>query len=169
MEERLAFYAALPAKRMGAGMVLTDPAGRVLLVEPAYKEHWEIPGGIVEAGESPRAAAEREVAEELGLVRPAGSLLVLDWGAAQEHKTESVMLLFDGGVVADEEAAAIEIPAEELRSFAFCTPEEADVRLGPRLGARLRAALDARERGVTAYLESGASAPRAGGAPRTGR
>ncbi|WP_412102692.1 NUDIX domain-containing protein [Plantactinospora sp. KLBMP9567] len=38
----------------GRGLLFTDPAGRVLLVEPTYKEHWEIPGGCVEADESLR-------------------------------------------------------------------------------------------------------------------
>jgi hypothetical protein len=41
------YTATLPRKRMGAGLLLTDPSGRVLLVEPAYKDYWEIPGGAV--------------------------------------------------------------------------------------------------------------------------
>jgi 8-oxo-dGTP diphosphatase len=62
--------------------VFTDAAGRVLLVRPTYKEHWEIPGGMVEASESPHEAPAREVAEELGIDRPVGRLLCVDWGAA---------------------------------------------------------------------------------------
>jgi 8-oxo-dGTP diphosphatase len=34
------FTATLPRKRMGAGVLLSDPNGRVLLVEPTYKDHW---------------------------------------------------------------------------------------------------------------------------------
>ena len=60
------FTATLPRKRMGAGLVMTDPSGRVLLVEPVYKADWEVPGGAVEADESPRAATIRELGEELG-------------------------------------------------------------------------------------------------------
>ena len=48
-------------------LVMTDPSGQVLLVEPVYKTDWEIPGGAVEADESPRAATIRELGEELGL------------------------------------------------------------------------------------------------------
>ncbi|CAN5733096.1 hypothetical protein BH20ACT1_BH20ACT1_01710 [soil metagenome] len=33
------------------------------MVEPAYKDTWEIPGGQIESGESPREACEREVDE----------------------------------------------------------------------------------------------------------
>jgi hypothetical protein len=34
------FTATLPRKRMGAGVLLSDEAGRVLLVEPTYKDYW---------------------------------------------------------------------------------------------------------------------------------
>ena len=59
--------------RVAAGVLIRDDAGRVLLVKPTYKDGWEIPGGYVEKGESPHAAATREVAVA-GLVRPATSL-----------------------------------------------------------------------------------------------
>jgi hypothetical protein len=53
------YTATLPTKRMGAGLLITDDVGRVLLVEPTYKSEWEIPGGAVEANESPYCAARR--------------------------------------------------------------------------------------------------------------
>jgi 8-oxo-dGTP diphosphatase len=56
-------------------MLLTDGSDRLLIVEPTYKPRWELPGGAVEYGESPRAAAMREVLEELGIHREAGALL----------------------------------------------------------------------------------------------
>jgi len=61
---------SLPSKHVAAGCVFLDEDGRVLLVEPVYKQPWELPGGGVEAGESPFDACRREVAEELGLIRP---------------------------------------------------------------------------------------------------
>ncbi len=35
--------------------------------ETTYKEYWDIPGGLAEAGELPRKAAIRETSEEVGL------------------------------------------------------------------------------------------------------
>jgi 8-oxo-dGTP pyrophosphatase MutT (NUDIX family) len=47
--------------RIGAAVLFTDTAGRALLVEPTQKDYWEIVGRCVEADESPRHAAAREV------------------------------------------------------------------------------------------------------------
>ncbi|MET8151321.1 NUDIX domain-containing protein [Actinoplanes sp. NPDC049668] len=149
------FTATLPRKRMAAGVLLSDGRDRVLLVEPTYKAHWEIPGGTVEAGESPHAAAVREIEEELGLpVRP-GRLLVTDWVPPRPERTEGLMLVFDGGVLAPEQAALIRLPAAELRGWAWCTEREAGERLPELLARRLAAAVSARDRGTAAYLENG--------------
>jgi 8-oxo-dGTP diphosphatase len=140
---------------MGAGVLLRDERGRVLLVEPTYKPHWEVPGGCVEAGESPRAAAARELREELGLGVPVGRLLVTDWVPARDGRTEGLMLIFDGGVLPAEETSSIRVPAEELRGWAWCTEAEAGERLLPLLARRVAAAVRACAEGGCAYLEDG--------------
>jgi 8-oxo-dGTP diphosphatase len=56
-----------PTKRMGAGLLIRNPDGAILIVEPSYKPHWEIPSGSVEEDESPRTACHREAFEELGI------------------------------------------------------------------------------------------------------
>ncbi|MDN5931613.1 MAG: NUDIX hydrolase, partial [Pseudonocardia sp.] len=48
-----------------AGALFVDHDGQVLIVEPTYKRRWEIPGGAVQRGETPRGACERELHEEL--------------------------------------------------------------------------------------------------------
>lgn len=58
--------------------MLTDADGRVLLVRRGHAPYagtWSLPSGRAEPGESPRAAAVREVFEETGLVVEADELL----------------------------------------------------------------------------------------------
>jgi 8-oxo-dGTP diphosphatase len=149
------FTASLPRKRMAAAVLFSDVRGRVLLVEPAYKPDWEIPGGSVEADESPYAAAVREVEEELGLrVRP-GRLLVTDWVPPEFGRTDGLMLVFDGGELTGAEAGRIRLPDEELLSWAWCTEREAGERLSERLARRVAAAVRGRADGESRYLENG--------------
>jgi len=49
-----------------AGNLLIEE-GKLLLLYRKDEEHWEVPGGKVEEGESPTQAAVREVEEEIGV------------------------------------------------------------------------------------------------------
>ncbi|MFE2306801.1 NUDIX domain-containing protein, partial [Streptomyces sp. NPDC059411] len=81
------YIASLPRVLAGAAVLYRDAAGRVLLVEPNYREGWALPGGTIESdeGESPRAAARRESAEEIGLDLPLGRLLAVDWSLGPDR------------------------------------------------------------------------------------
>jgi 8-oxo-dGTP pyrophosphatase MutT (NUDIX family) len=149
------FTATLPRKRMGAAALLTDDRGRVLLVEPTYKPDFEIPGGVVEAGESPYAAVVRELHEELGLSLRPGRLLVVDWVPPRPDRTEGLMMVFDGGVLTRSQAEQIRLPADELRGWAWCTEREAGERLSALLARRIAAAVRARAEATVVYLENG--------------
>jgi 8-oxo-dGTP pyrophosphatase MutT (NUDIX family) len=159
------WQARFPRKWMAAGALVRDGAGRVLMVAPTYKPEWEIPGGIVEADESPRQACVREVREELGLQLAPGRLLVWEWQGPEGARTESLMFVFDGGVLPDLDAVSLQ--AEELASARFVDPAQLDTVTVPRLVRRVRAALRALESGQTVELEHGTDTPAAAAVWRT--
>ena len=63
----------------GANVLVTDDAGRILVVRSTYVgPGWMLPGGRVERGETPHAAAARETREETGLEVDVGRLLLVE-------------------------------------------------------------------------------------------
>jgi 8-oxo-dGTP diphosphatase len=48
-------------------LVVVTFADAVLLMFNAWRSQWELPGGMLEPGETPRQAAIRELAEETGI------------------------------------------------------------------------------------------------------
>ncbi len=99
---------------LAAGAVVRDPAGRLLLVQRGKDPEagrWTIPGGRVEPGETPAAAAAREVAEETGLDVAVGrEWLVLERPAGAETLFEIhdfVADLVGGTLRAGDDAADV--------------------------------------------------------------
>jgi ADP-ribose pyrophosphatase YjhB (NUDIX family) len=138
---------------VSSGAVFFDDDDRVLLVDPAYKKFWNLPGGGVDAGETPRAACVREVREELGLDTSIGPLLVVAWTA--NGPDGKLVLVFDGGVLPPEQRAAIVLDPGELAEYAFVPPELARWRLSEAQWALMVEVLAARADGVTRYVELG--------------
>jgi 8-oxo-dGTP pyrophosphatase MutT (NUDIX family) len=140
--------------RMAAGALFFDPDGRVLMVEPTYKDYWDVPGGYVEVGESPLQAAVREVWEELGISVSLGRLLAVDW-APNPAEGDKVLYLFDGGQLAPQLLDQVKLGADELRAFHFVPLADIEKRTIPRLARRIRSAAQAREAAAPIYLEHG--------------
>jgi 8-oxo-dGTP pyrophosphatase MutT (NUDIX family) len=149
------YVARLTRKRMAAGVLFRDTTGRVLLVEPSYKPNWEIPGGAVEADESPWATATREMVEELGWDRPIGRLLVVDYVRPQDSRPEGVVFVFDGGVLDETDVVGMVFPGAEILSAGLHALPEARAKMKPLLADRIGVALEAVEQGVTALCEQG--------------
>lgn len=144
------FYAQLPAKRMAAGALILNAQQDILLVEPTYKPYWEIPGGLVEVGESPQHACQREIMEELGLQLPIGRLLCIDYTSETEARTESLQFIFS---VSLPQTYQIHLQSQELLSWGFYPLEAAQKKTHPQLAQRLENALSASISNQTFYLE----------------
>ena len=156
---RLGFTAVMntvtPRKRLISHLLLTDGAGRVCILETTFKPDFELPGGILEVGESPRVGLVREVEEELSHSISVGRLLVVDWLAPYLGWEDAVELIFDGREMADFAIARLRPDGQEIRAIHWLDPESAISMMAPFAQGRLRAALAAREEGRTLYLEAG--------------
>ncbi|WP_017972922.1 NUDIX domain-containing protein [Actinopolyspora halophila] len=142
--------------RVAAGALFVDGDGRVLLVRKTYGNRWDIPGGYVDAGESPAQACRRELIEELGIDRRPLRVLAVDW-APTEHDGDKLLWVFDCGDLADDEHR-IRLDGSELDRWEWVNVEALDDYLIPRLSRRLKQAHTARAEGRTVYLEHGAPA-----------
>jgi 8-oxo-dGTP diphosphatase len=143
---------------MAATAFFRDELGRVLLVNPSYKETWDLPGGAVEAEESPHAACRREVAEELGLDRPPGPLLAVDWVPSRPERPEGLIVIYDGGVLSEAEINEIVLADGELIEFAFVAQDKVSTLVTPVLARRVASCLEALTTRTVAALENGSPA-----------
>lgn len=120
-------YPDRPIVGVGAVIVKDDKVVLVKRGAPPLQGEWSLPGGVVEVGETLRAAAQREALEETGLIVRAGEVLeVLDRIIPGEHgKTQYHYVLIDflcqvagGELQAGGDAAEVTWARErELESF----------------------------------------------------
>ncbi|MEO7587728.1 MAG: NUDIX hydrolase [Arachnia sp.] len=142
----------LPMKRLIGHAVFRDTLGRVLLTETRYKEDWELPGGIVEAGESPRIGAEREVLEEIGLSITFGNAALIDWMPPYLGWSDAVEFIFDGGTLPDDVAGGITVTdPRELAAVHWVAPVDLDEHVTELSSRRIRLLLS----GFTGMTEDG--------------
>jgi 8-oxo-dGTP pyrophosphatase MutT (NUDIX family) len=146
------YYKSLPRKRMGSGVIIQNSKGEVLVLKTTYKDHWEIPGGVVEENESPKQTAEREVLEEIGLTINIRVCLVIHYRSAQDKQNENIMFIFNGGVITDE--TKFRLDGKEISEAKFVSFQEAAPLVGERIASRLSYCKRAIKEKKTIYLES---------------
>ncbi|MEO3765523.1 NUDIX hydrolase [Streptomyces sp. B8F3] len=144
------YLAVRPRVLVGAGALVRDSTGRLLLVRAGYRDdgRWQLPGGGVDSdlGETPRPAARRELREETGLNRPLGRLLAVDF-ASRRPAPALVVYVYDGGVLDAADLAGIRVDGTEIVDWRLAAPDEFDDLLPPRGAALARAGLGALEDG----------------------
>lgn len=118
---------------VAAVTLVSDRAGRVLLVDAPHRGSWEAPGGWREPGETPRAGAAREVAEETGLLlhetalEPCAYERILlvdaaDPGAGRLMPTSHI------AIYRARTDATIDSPGPQGRRLLWASPEELTTR-----------------------------------------
>ena len=155
MNDALQFTQTLPKKRMASGALFRNEQGQFLLVNPTYRERWLIPGGTVEASESPMTTCIREVEEEINLHCELKHLLCLDYMPQSEEGTEALHFIFDGGVLTKQQIANIQLPADELSEYLFVDATQLQAYLPTPLFLRVNVAIANLSGSETCYLEAG--------------
>jgi len=144
--------ATFATPRIGAGALFIDD-DRILLVHKTYGDGWDIPGGYVEVGESPAAACQRELKEELAIQREVQRLLIVDW-APRVDEGDKILYVFDCGELgADQDR--IQLASDELDRWEWVPVQRLPDLVIPRLARRLTSAHHAHSAGTPIYLEHG--------------
>jgi 8-oxo-dGTP diphosphatase len=78
-------------RRPRAGALVAIYVGKaLLLVRSSYRTAWNLPGGGIHRGETPEAAARRELAEEIGLTPEAALLPAGEAGGVWDGRHDRV-------------------------------------------------------------------------------
>ncbi len=112
--------------------LILDVAGRVLATQCPPHKHgggWEFPGGKIEPGETPDAALQREIAEELGVQVSVGKMLhTVEWDYPAFHLRMYCMIchITHGELVLREHVAYRWLFADALHSISWL-PADVDI------------------------------------------
>lgn len=111
--------------RPGAGVILFDPEGRILLMRRSDDGTWGIPGGAVEPGETWTAAAVRECREETGWhARIDGLLGIYSDPSTQVHRyPNGAVEHFVGVVFLATAVERVGVPDDETAELQWVTAE----------------------------------------------
>lgn len=112
--------AGLPRKRVIGQGLLRDENGRYLLCELTYKREWDLPGGVVEVGESPATGLVRELQEELGILVEVKRLVTMNWLPAWRGWDDACLFVFDLGTVASATVETMALQRSEIKAVHWC-------------------------------------------------
>lgn len=146
-------------KPSAVAAVFFDEDGKILLVKPTYKDHWGMPGGAIEDGESPADGCAREIKEELSLDLKKENLKILSIDYVNKGVTKSwgdaIRFVFFAGVLSPAQISNIKLQESELEKMDFIDVTELPNRLSPHTARAIAKSVEAYKNGKIVYLEDG--------------
>ena len=125
-EEHKAWLSEQPKKMVVVKTIIKSELGNILIAKPTYKNTWQLPGGGVDAEESPEDAVVREVSEELNLNIAKQALKIV--GTIHKKNDDTLFLMYEyGETVAEYEDFVL--PSDELKAYEFVDINELSGRL----------------------------------------
>ncbi len=115
--------AGLPRKRVIGQGILRNEYDEILLCELTYKKEWDLPGGVIEVGESPAAGLVRELEEELGITVTIDSLVTMNWLPTWRQWDDACLFVFDLGQAASDLVKQMHLQKTEIAAVHWCDAE----------------------------------------------
>lgn len=113
---------SLDKRFASAGVLIENQAGEILVVKANYKAYWSLPGGIIDAGESPVEAAIREVREEVGLIFDISELNLAMVASRRSEEWLSYQFIFRANIT-DERLHELTLQETEIDESRFVSRE----------------------------------------------
>jgi 8-oxo-dGTP pyrophosphatase MutT (NUDIX family)/ribosomal protein S18 acetylase RimI-like enzyme len=146
--------AALPRKRVITQGIVRNERDEFLLCELTYKTEWDLPGGVVEPGESPAAGLSREVREELGVDLRPTRLAAINWLPPWSGWDDACTVVFELGNLPTSAVEQMMLEPAEIRAVHWCDLDRVAER-GTAATTRLLRFLTSADHAGPHYLEDG--------------
>lgn len=101
--------------------MLENAAGELLIVKADYKEHWTVPGGVIEEDEMPLATAIRETREEIGVMIDPKTVEFVAVAVRIGPELITYQFIFKARL---PESAVIQLQDHEISNYVFVSREE---------------------------------------------
>lgn len=119
IQEHKQWLISQPKKLLVSRIIFSSDKGNILIVKPNYTKNWQLPGGVVDAGESPDTAVVRETFEELGLKISIKDIEIIDTIYKQDDET--LIFIYKYSKLLKEDIF-IKLQTEELTNYKFISP-----------------------------------------------
>ncbi len=107
------------------GGLILHKSGEILLVKSfKWKDHWTVPGGHIEVGETAENAVKREIKEEVGLdISSARLLFIQEAIFPKNFNTNKHFIFLD--YLCISKSKDVELDNREIQEYVWMTPEKA--------------------------------------------